>query len=79
MTKTAEKIIKLADQLTPDAQEHLLHVAEHLAATKSFYGQMSKEQHLELDQAINEANEGRAVSPAELQLRLERTLSKYGS
>ena len=79
MTKTAEKITRLTERLSPDAQEHLLHMAEHLAASESFYEQMNKDQLRELDQAILEADEGRSVSPSELQLRLEHTLSKYSS
>ncbi len=67
MSETAEKINRLVELLSPDAQEYLLHVAEFLAIDKSFYGQMTAEQRQKLDQAILEADEDRANSPTDLQ------------
>jgi len=76
MTTTAKKITELAQTLGPEAQESLLHVAEHLAEPQSFYERMSPDQRAELSTAIAEADRGGGVSPAELETRLQSVLAK---
>lgn len=76
MTTTAKKIAELAQTLAPEAQESLLHVAEHLAEPQSFYERMSTSQRAELAIAITEADQGGGVSPAELETRLHGVLAK---
>lgn len=76
MTTTAKKITELAQTLRPEAQESLLHVAEHLAEPQSFYERMSASQQAELTTAITEADQGGGVSPAELETRLHSALAR---
>ncbi len=79
MTTTTQKISDLAQTLGPEAQESLLHVAEHLAEPHSFYARMSSDQRAELATAISEADQGNGVSPAELETRLQSVLAKSGA
>ena len=76
MTNTTQKIIDLAQTLCPEAQESLLHVAEHLAKPQSYYECMSSDQRAELATAISEPDQGGGVSPAELETRLQSVLTK---
>lgn len=79
MTTTAKKITVLAQTLGPEAQESLLHVAEHLAEPQSFYERMSPDQRAELARAIIEADQGGGISPAKLETRLQSAAAKYGA
>ena len=77
MTSTTKKIAELAETLSREAQEDLLRVAEHMASPASFYERMAPDQRAELERAIAEADSGRAVSPAELERRLNSVLAKH--
>ncbi len=79
MTSTTKKIAELAQTLPPEAQESLLHVAEHLAEPRSFYERLSSGQRADLATAIAEADRGGGVSPAELEARLQGVLAKPGA
>jgi hypothetical protein len=58
MTTTAKKISEVAETLSPEAQEDLLRVAEHMASPASFYERMTPDQRAALDRAIAEADSG---------------------
>ncbi|HSM19813.1 MAG TPA: hypothetical protein VK844_05535 [Hyphomicrobiales bacterium] len=77
MTTTIKKISELAETLSKNAQEDLLHVAEHMASPTPFYDRMTPDQRAELERAIAEADSGSAVSPAELERRLNGILAKH--
>lgn len=75
MTTTTNKITELAQTLGPEAQESLLHVAEHLAEPQSFYERMSPDRRAELATAITEADQAGGVSPTELETSLQEALA----
>ncbi len=76
MTKTAQKIADIADQLTPEAQQALLDMAESLAKPIRFYDTMSDAQRAELAQSIAEADAGRIIQQDELDAELDALFAK---
>lgn len=76
MTKTAQKIADIADQLTPEAQQALLDMAESLAKPSRFYDAMTDAQRSELGQSIEDANAGQVVDQEQLDTELDAILAK---
>ena len=79
MTKTAQKIADIADQLTPEAQQALLDMAESLAKPSRFYDTMTDAQRLELGQSIEEAGAGRVGDEDQLDTELDALFAKRAS
>lgn len=71
MTKTAQKIADIADQLTPAAQQALLDIAETLATPRRFYDTMTEAQRAELDQSLAEAGAGQVIDQEQLDRELD--------
>lgn len=76
MIKTAQKIADIADQLTPEAQQALLDMAERLAKPTRFYDSMTDAQRAELGRSIAEADAGRIVEQDELDAELDALFAK---
>ncbi len=76
MTKTAQKIADIADQLTPEAQQALLDMAESLAKPTRFYDTMTDAQRAELGQSIAEANAGQIIEQDQLDAELDALFAK---
>jgi hypothetical protein len=76
MTKTAQKIADIADQLTPEAQRALLDMAESLARPTRFFDTMTEAQRAELGQSIAEADSGKIVGQDQLDAELDALFAK---
>ena len=76
MTKTAQKIAGIADQLSPDAQLALLDMAESLAKPARFYDAMTDAQRADLDQSIAEADAGQVADQEQLDRELDAIFAK---
>ena len=71
MTKTAQRIATIAENLSPEAQQALLDIAENLAQPSGFYETMTNEQRTDLERSIAEAERGEVVGQAELDRHLD--------
>ncbi len=76
MTKTAQKIADIAEQLTPEAQQALLDMAESLAKPTRFYDTMTDAQRSELGQSIEEAGAGQVVDQEQLDRELDAIFAR---
>jgi predicted transcriptional regulator len=75
MTKTAQRILDIAEKLDPERQRVLLEIAESFAKSERFFDTLSAADRADLDRSIVEADRGEAVTPAELNARLDAVLS----
>jgi hypothetical protein len=75
MTKTAQRILDIAERLDPDRQQMLLEIAEDLAKPSRFFDTMTKNQREELDRSLEEADQGADITQAELDARLDAILA----
>src|SRR5438128_9510279 len=74
MTKTAKRILDIAERLDPDRQQVLLEIAEDLAKPTRFFDAMTESQRAELDRSLEEADRGETVTQEELDARLDAIL-----
>ena len=75
MTKTAQRILDIAEKLDPERQRVLLEIAESFARSERFFDTLSSTDRADLDRSIVEADRGEAVTQAELDARLDAVSS----
>ncbi len=75
MTKTAQRILDIAEKLDPERQRVLLEIAENIARPGRFFDSLGTTEREELDRSIAEADRGEGVTQAELDRRLDAALS----
>jgi hypothetical protein len=75
MTKTAQRILDIAERLDPDRQQMLLEIAEDFAKPNRFFDAMTTRERAELDCSLEEADRGEDITQAELDARLDAILS----
>ena len=72
MTKTQQRLVDLADALSPEAQQALLDIAESLARQpRRFYDGMTEVQRAELAASIAEADRGDVAGQDQLDHELD--------
>ncbi len=74
MTKTAKRILDIAERLDPDRQQVLLEIAEDLAKPTRFFDSMTTAERADLDQSLEEADRGQDITQAQLDARLDALL-----
>ena len=74
MTKTAQRILDIAERLDPDRQQMLLEIAEGLARPTRFFDAMTKSEQAELDRSLEEADRGEGITQEDLDARLDAIL-----
>lgn len=75
MTKAAQRIRDLAEQLAPEQQQVLLDIAESLVQPARFYDGLTDEQRADLARSLEEADRGEGVDRGALERRLDAVLS----
>ena len=76
MTETVQRIVAIAESLSPEAQRALLDLAKTLAEPPSFYERMTPAQHAELEQSMAEANRGEVVDQAAVDKKLDALFAR---
>ena len=71
MTKTAKRILDIAERLDPDRQQMLLEIAEDLAKPTRFFDVMTTHERAELDRSLEEADRGEGITQEDLDARLD--------
>ena len=74
MTKTAQRILDIAEKLDPERQRLLLEIAEDIARPAPFFDDLAVADREDLDRSIAEADRGEGVTQAELDRRLNAVL-----
>ena len=69
MTKTAKRILDIAERLDPDRQQMLLEIAEGLAKPSRFFDAMTHSERAELDRSLEEADRGAGITQEDLDAR----------
>ena len=75
MTKTAQRILDIAERLDPDRQQMLLEIAEGFAKPNRFFDAMTTREQADLDRSLEEADRGEDIIQAELDARLDAIFS----
>ena len=75
MTKTAKRILDIAEQLDPDRQQTLLEIAEGMARSPRFFDTMTPHERELLSRSIEEADRGGGVTQEELEARLDAIIT----